>query len=150
MSVEDVALSEGVSGTTTFTFTISRTHNKGDVSVNYATVDGTATTADGDFVADSGTVNFTAGGALTQTITIQVNGDGLVAPATGVYQHNETLQLTATAHAGSIFVGWSGDLDSTQNPLDLNISSDLEVVANFVIDVAGNGNHALFLPLIMR
>ncbi|KAA3663098.1 MAG: hypothetical protein DWQ04_11605, partial [Chloroflexi bacterium] len=75
LSIDDVTLSEGDSGAAMFNFTISRTHNSGDVSVAYSTVDGSATTTDGDYVAASGTVNFAAGGALTQQVTIQVNGD---------------------------------------------------------------------------
>lgn len=45
-----------------------------DVSVSFATVDVTATTADGDYVAKSGTIDF-APGETQQTIVVTVVGD---------------------------------------------------------------------------
>ena len=42
--------------------------------MSYGTVDGTATTSDGDYVANSGTLTF-APGETTKTITIEVKGD---------------------------------------------------------------------------
>ena len=41
---------------------------------SYRTVDGTATTSDGDYVAKTGTLTF-APGETTKTITIEVKGD---------------------------------------------------------------------------
>ena len=42
--------------------------------MSYRTVDGTATTSDGDYIAKTGTLTF-APGETTKTITIVVNGD---------------------------------------------------------------------------
>jgi hypothetical protein len=42
--------------------------------VNYATADGTATVADGDYQAVSGTLTFAAG-EQSKTVTVLVNGD---------------------------------------------------------------------------
>ena len=42
--------------------------------MSFRTVDGTATTSDKDYVAQTGTVTF-APGETTKTITIQVKGD---------------------------------------------------------------------------
>jgi hypothetical protein len=42
--------------------------------MSYRTVDGTATTSDGDYVAKTGTLTFAAG-ETSKTITIVVNGD---------------------------------------------------------------------------
>jgi hypothetical protein len=42
--------------------------------VNYATADGTATVADGDYQAKSGTLTFAAG-QQSQTVTVLVHGD---------------------------------------------------------------------------
>jgi hypothetical protein len=50
-----------------------------DATVNFATADGTAS-AGSDYVANAGTVTFTAGGPLTQTITVLVNGDTAIEP----------------------------------------------------------------------
>ena len=43
-------------------------------TMSYRTVNGTATTGDGDYIAKSGTLTF-APGQTTKTITIEVKGD---------------------------------------------------------------------------
>jgi hypothetical protein len=77
ITISDVSLAEGSpSGTTAFVFTVSLSNAvASNVTVDYATADGTATTADGDYTAASGTVTFTAGGALAQTVTVNVTRD---------------------------------------------------------------------------
>jgi len=44
------------------------------VTMSYRTTDGTATTSDNDYVAQTGTLTF-APGETTKTITIEVKGD---------------------------------------------------------------------------
>src|SRR5262249_35792385 len=68
---------EGNSGTTTFTFTVTLSNPiSSSVTVHAASANGTATTADGDYVALPDTlVTFTPGGSLTQTVSVTVNGD---------------------------------------------------------------------------
>jgi hypothetical protein len=75
LSISDVAFAEGNSGTTSmiFTVTLSAASNL-TVNVNYATANGTATLADNDYQALSGTLTFNPGD-LTRTITVLVNGD---------------------------------------------------------------------------
>lgn len=74
VSIEDVAVTEGNSGTVnaTFVFNLSESSTT-TTSVNFATADGTAS-AGSDYVARSGTVNF-APGQTRQTINVMVNGD---------------------------------------------------------------------------
>ena len=48
---------------------------EGGSNVDYTTIDGSATTADSDYVAASGTLNFTGTVGETQTIGVTVNGD---------------------------------------------------------------------------
>ena len=72
-SINDVTHNEGDSGTTDYTFTVTKT-NAGAASVDFTTVDGTAKVASNDYVANSGTLSFASGDA-TKTITVQVNGD---------------------------------------------------------------------------
>ena len=75
LSINDVSFAEGNSGTTNliFTVTLSAASNL-TVNVNYATANGTATLADNDYQAASGTLTFNPG-ELTKTITVLVNGD---------------------------------------------------------------------------
>ncbi|MCU0116599.1 hypothetical protein N8H09_17700 [Curtobacterium flaccumfaciens] len=61
LSINDIGVNEGNSGTTTANFTVSLSAASGQtVSVNYATADGTAT-AGSDYVARSGTLTFAPG-----------------------------------------------------------------------------------------
>lgn len=75
ISVDDVEVTEGNDGTTAAVFTVSLSQpHILPVSVNWATRDGTATTADSDYVAGAGTLNF-APGETTTTVSIDVVGD---------------------------------------------------------------------------
>ena len=74
ISVDDVSLLEGDSGTSELIFTLSLSRaNTQEVTVDYATADDTAT-ADDDYLSSSGTVTFAAG-ETTQTVAITINGD---------------------------------------------------------------------------
>src|SRR5262249_22145043 len=74
LSVADVAVNEGNSGTTPATFTVTLSPASSQtVTVNYATADGTAT-AGSDYVAASGSLSF-APGVTSRTVTVAVNGD---------------------------------------------------------------------------
>ena len=74
LRVNDVSVTEGHSGTTPATFTISLSKAFTiDVSVNYATADGTAR-AGKDYYATSGTVTIPAG-ALSAPVSVAVIGD---------------------------------------------------------------------------
>lgn len=73
VTINDVSIVEGDSGTSVLTFTVTRTNNTGAFTVDYATADGTATGA--DYTGGTGTLTFTAGGDLTQTVSVTINGD---------------------------------------------------------------------------
>jgi uncharacterized repeat protein (TIGR01451 family) len=74
LSINDVSMSEGDSGTKNFVFTVTLSQASGQtVTVDYATANGTAT-AGSDYQSATGTLTF-APGDLTKTITVQVNGD---------------------------------------------------------------------------
>jgi Ca2+-binding RTX toxin-like protein len=66
---------EGNAGTTTYTFGVTRSgYVDAPSTVNYTTVDGTATAADGDFVPASGVVTF-ASNETSKTIQVTVPSD---------------------------------------------------------------------------
>ncbi|MCP4427363.1 MAG: hypothetical protein GY803_22985, partial [Chloroflexi bacterium] len=74
LSVDDVSVEEGDSGTTNAVFTVSLNPDSSDtVTVNYATNDGTAT-AGSDYTAVSDTLTFNPG-QTTKTVSVPVNGD---------------------------------------------------------------------------
>src|SRR4051812_8997367 len=74
VSINDVQIAEGDAGTKQMLFTVTRSGGTGAAfDVNYATSDGTATSADNDYVAKVSTLHFDAG-VNTQTISITING----------------------------------------------------------------------------
>jgi len=74
ISISDVTVTEGNTGTVSAVFTVSlSTATSSVVTVNYGTADGTAT-AGSDYVATSGTLTF-APGTTTQLVSVTVNGD---------------------------------------------------------------------------
>ena len=75
LSINDVTMNEGNSGTTNFVFTVTKTGATAfTTTVNYQTSDVSATTADGDYTATNGTLTFMPADT-TKTITVSVNGD---------------------------------------------------------------------------
>ncbi len=89
LSINDVTQTEGNSGASNFTFTVSLAPASAQaVSVAYATADGTTNPATGgascgtagvDYVTTSGTLNFTAG-MTSLPITVSVCGDTTTEP----------------------------------------------------------------------
>ncbi len=75
LSISDVSMSEGNSGTKQFVFTVSLSATTGsDVTVNYATANDTATTGNNDYEQASGNLTIPAN-ASSRTISVTVNGD---------------------------------------------------------------------------
>ena len=75
VSINDVTITEGNSGTRNANFIVSLSNPSSQtISVNYQTVDDEATTANNDYVATTGTITFTPG-QTTKTLPITVNGD---------------------------------------------------------------------------
>ena len=93
LSISDASITEGNSGSQIETFTVTRSGGNAAFDVQFATSDGTATTADGDYVAKSGVVHFDAG-VITQTVSVVVNGDTKV-------EANETYKVTLSAATDS-------------------------------------------------
>jgi subtilisin family serine protease len=96
ITLSDVSVSEGNSGTTTaaFSVTLSQTYS-GTVSVDYATQDISAKTSDNDYVATSGTLVFTAG-QTTKTISVIISGDLKFEP-------NETFYVNLSNPINAVF-----------------------------------------------
>jgi hypothetical protein len=85
ISINNVTKREAAHGMTAFVFTVSLSvAYDTPVTVNYATRDGSATVADGDYLATSGTLTF-APGQTTGTITVYVLKDRTVTPKETFY-----------------------------------------------------------------
>jgi large repetitive protein len=85
-SIDDVSMNEGNSGTTAFTFTVTKTGATALPASAAWTTGGGDATPTSDYVGNNGTVNFTAG-AATRTITVLVKGDT-------VFEADQTFDVT--------------------------------------------------------
>ena len=99
ISITDVSKREGRDGkTATFTFTATRSGDTSSaITIDYATIDGTATVADGDYAYTSGWLAFGVG-ETTKTISVTVYGDS-------VAEYNETFGVRLTDQYDNRIVG---------------------------------------------
>jgi Calx-beta domain/FG-GAP-like repeat/FG-GAP repeat len=94
LSISDVTLTEGNTGTANATFTVSLSAAYGQpISVHYAMADGTAA-AGSDYTAVSGDVTFT-GGQTSKTISVAVIGDRLA-------EANETFFVSLSSPTNAV------------------------------------------------
>jgi len=100
LSINDISLTEGNSGTTSATLTVVLSAASGQaVTVNYATSDTTAVSPT-DYVSSSGTLSF-APGVLSRDIVVQVNADTTPEP-------NETFAVTLSGASNAVIGKASG------------------------------------------
>jgi hypothetical protein len=79
LSIDDVSIDEGDGGTTAFTFTVTLSNPSAQtVQVNAASADNTATLGDNDYEQLTSTQLTFAPLDVTETVTVQVNGDTMV------------------------------------------------------------------------
>ena len=71
---------------------------------------------------------------LDMNLTTNVVGQGVVnrTPDQPAFAFGDEVTIEAVGDLGWVFTGWTGDIVSTQNPLTLNLSSDVNITANFV------------------
>ena len=137
LSIDDVTLAEGNEGTTPFVFTVTMSAaSSTDVTVDYASTDGTATVAAGDYTAVSGTLTITAG-ETSGTITVLVNGDTKVEP-------DETFTVTLSNASGATIADAVGTGTIIDDDFERKLlASDGEAYAYFGLPVSLDGNRAL-------
>jgi hypothetical protein len=135
LSVADAFVVEGNAGTTQMTFTVSiNPLPLTAVTVDYATSDGTATAAGGDYDATSGTITFQPQQA-SAPITVTVHGDL-------EFEFNETLTMTLSNPSGAtLFDGVAtGNIEDDGDPSNVTICPDLYVTdqrVNAVVEQDG-------------
>jgi uncharacterized repeat protein (TIGR02543 family) len=97
-------------------------------------------TASGDFDGDgvSNLAEFQEGtspsddGSFKPRLTvIAANGSVLKSPDQTNFVLNSTVNLTATANAGFVFAGWTGQASGTVNPLSVIMNTNKVITANF-------------------
>jgi hypothetical protein len=130
VSIGNVTVPEGDSGTVAATFTLSLSAPSGrQVTVDYATADGTAH-APGDYVAVPSTARTFTAGQTTRTITVLVNGDLLFEPSETLFVNLSTPVNAAIADGQGL--GTISDDDLAPPPPDL--SPRITVPANITAE----------------
>lgn len=121
VSVSDVMVTEGDSGTTAATFTISLSAQYGvPVTVRYATANGTAT-AGTDYQPVAGTATFAPGETVT-TVSVNVTGDAAFEP-------DETFSLVVSAPVNATLAKAAGVATVTNDDADPN--NAFQIVVTF-------------------
>lgn len=101
LRINDVATTEGNTGSRLMTFTVTlNSASPTDVAVDYATTDSTATTADNDYTASSGRITIPAGLTYTK-FTVTLIGDLHPEP-------NETFTVTLSNPSGALLADAQG------------------------------------------
>ncbi len=121
LSIDSPSVLEGDSGTAILTFEVTlASPPSSQVTVAYSVSDGTATVADGDYVAPpDGTLTFPVGSMVAQTFAVTVNGDTNAEP-------HETVTVTLSSPTGG--AGFAGD-GATLMGTGTIVSDDLPLIA---------------------
>lgn len=124
--INDVGISEGDGGTSIASFSLTLSPpGSNTVTVDFATANGTATTAGNDYQTASGTLIFSPG-ETNKSINVRINGDLLVEP-------DETFTLNLSNATGGSAIGKTAGAGTIQN----------DDKANLVISqVYGGGNNS--------
>jgi len=71
----------------------------------------------------------------TYTLTVNTVGEGTVTknPDKATYTHGEIVQLTASPSSGWDFDSWSGDPTGSANPINIIMTENKSITANFTI-----------------
>ncbi len=83
----------------------------------------------GSIVFDS--IEFVPINSTIHSITLSKEGQGLLNYSSGTAINGQELSLNAIADSGWKFERWEGDISSTDNPLDITVTSDLNIKAIF-------------------
>jgi large repetitive protein len=135
LAIDNVMLAEGNSGTTAFVFTVRKTGAAVPASVDFATANGTATSAS-DYMNATGTVNF-AGGDATKTITVLVNGDT-------TFETDETFFVTLSNANGATIA------DNQAESAIANDDTAPTLAVNDVTMAEGNSGTTAFTFLVTK
>jgi uncharacterized repeat protein (TIGR02543 family) len=101
------------------------------------------------FIDDSKVITATFGQVAFALNTGAVGRGSVLLSRPGPYAPGEVVTLTAVPAPGAEFLGWSGDINSGENPVNLVMDGDKTVTAAFTAD-GGAGGEQVFLPLINR
>src|SRR5690554_2244039 len=68
----------------------------------------------------------------TINVTLSPLGSGTITPGVeNIVEEGDVIELQASPNDGYVFAGWTGDIESSNNPLSLTATKDIELTANF-------------------
>ncbi len=136
LSIDDVTVTEGDTGTTTATFTVSLSAPSGQtVSVDVSSADGTATTFY-DYMAPTGPLTF-APGVTTQTVDVAVVGDTIA-------EVNETFTINLSAPVNGTIL----DSQGAGTIIDDEPDPEMTITGSTVIEGDAGTTTATFVVLV--
>lgn len=144
VSINDVTVVEGNSGTVAAMMTVTATGSHSGITFDIATADDTATAADGDYIAQSQTSVFLPAGTTTYTFTVAVLGDS-------TFEATEQFRVVLSNVAGAGLADATGVGTITNDDDPPPVSS--EVVISQVYGGGGNSGAPLshdFIELFNR
>lgn len=152
ISINSITRNEGNAGTTLFSFdlTINRIPSPGSPAstVNFATVDGTATVADADFTANSGVISFDSNSPALQKVNVLVNSDTKFEPneAFLVKLSGET-NATLPEREGTGIV-FNDDVEPTFSVNDVSGNEGNSGTTPFTFAITRSGNATAFSSVV--
>jgi len=93
---------------------------------------GSSTGSDGGNGGNSGGGNQQGSTQYSLSVDVSPNGTGSVDPSSGTYDEGGSVDIKATANNGYAFSKWTGDKQSTNNPITITMDQDYSLTANFV------------------
>jgi subtilisin family serine protease len=79
----------------------------------------------------SASIDYTFTPVTVYSVTIALSEDGVVSPGSGLYAADSELVLRATPNAHRQFDRWEGSVNSTDNPLAITVTRDMNIVPRF-------------------
>ena len=129
-AIDSVTLGEGDSGLTSYTFTVTKTGSTAvNSSVDFETRDLTATVADNDYEATSGTLTFGPADATMQ-VTVDVNGDTTAEADETFTVHLSNALITEADGTGTI-ANDDADVTVAVSPSSVSENSGSDLVYTF-------------------
>ncbi len=147
ITIDDVSVTEGNSPSTiTASFTVSLSSVPTQtVTVDFATANESASSGT-DYVANSGTLTFLAGGSTTQTVNVTVNGDNVV-------EGNESFVLNLSGATNGTIIDGQGvgtivnddipALSMAINDISLNEGQRNSRIFEFTVSLSGVASQAV-------
>jgi uncharacterized repeat protein (TIGR02543 family) len=88
--------------------------------------------SDGEAIGD---LNWATNVTVNKTLDVAVVGDGSYTvdpmPIGNSYNPGTVVSVTAIPDSGYMFVNWTGDITSTENPLSVTLTESVSITANF-------------------